>query len=61
MDQQTFKTRKQAVAEIEKMRGWDAKPVKLCLPDSPDADKDGNAWVIQCDGNKYMRKDGYVR
>ena len=61
MDYQTFKTRKDALAEIEKMRGWDAKPKQLFLPGDENANRNDNAWVIQCDGNKYLRKNGYVR
>lgn len=61
MDYQTFATRQDAQSEIEKMLGWSAEPVQLVLPEDPNADEDGNAWVIQCDGDKYLRRDGYVR
>lgn len=63
---QTFKTRKAAVAEIATMRGWDAKPVKLYLPVESSYDpergytKYADQWVIECDGVKYLRTDGYI-
>jgi hypothetical protein len=63
MDYQTYKTRKDALKVIEQMSGWDAKPVQLYIPDSPDANRNGNVWVIRCSENPllYMRSDGYVR
>jgi hypothetical protein len=54
MDKQIFDTRKAAQDEIIKMKGWIAKSVKI------DTDN-GQKWVIQCDGDKYLREDGYVR
>ena len=59
MDWETFKTKKEAEAEIARMRGWKAKAVKM-----NHVDNDNNmtvVWVIQCDGDKYLREDGYVR
>lgn len=64
-DHQTYKTRKEAKAAIEKMSGWDAKVSQLYMPDSPDANKNGNVFVIEVKRGKgdpmYMRDDGYVR
>lgn len=64
MDYQTYRTRAEAQVEIAKMRGWDAKPVHI-LSTEPDADGQGQhdkwVWVIQCDGDKYLRDDGFVR
>ncbi len=59
MDKQTFETRKEAKAEIAKMVGWDAKPVKV-------ETDDGQKYAIQCNSDKfhhakYLRTDGYVR
>lgn len=59
MDWETFKTKKEAEAEIARMRGWTAKAVKM-----NHVNNDNNmtvVWVIQCDGDKYLREDGYVR
>jgi len=61
MDFETFSTRRQAKATIAQMRGWTARAVKLFLPEDPKADREGNAWVIECEGRLYLRKDGYVR
>lgn len=61
MDYQTYPTRKAAKEEIKTMRGWSTKIVSVYLPDDPNANKNGNAFVIQCDGDKYLRDDGYVR
>lgn len=65
MDYETFKTRKDAVNQIEKMSGWDAKPSQLFIPDNPNANKNGNVFVIQCKRGTgdpmYLRSDGYVR
>lgn len=58
-DEQVFETRKQAQAEIEKIIGWDAKPVKQVRYD--DNGERADVWVIRCDKNKYLRTDGYVR
>jgi len=41
------------------MRGWKAKAVRM-----NDLDDNNNlivVWVIQCNGDKYLREDGYVR
>ena len=61
MNYQTFKTRKQAKMEIAKMRGWAARPRHFYLPEDPNANHEGYAWVIECDGRLYLRADGYVR
>ena len=46
---QTFRTLKDAKAEIAKLRGWpSAKAVHLYMPDHPAADRKGNIWVIEC-------------
>ena len=59
-DQMTFPTKAAARAEIGKMAGWDAKAVKLADYD-PETQQRRDVWVIQCDGDKYLRADGYVR
>jgi len=69
MDYQTFRTRKNAKAEAAKMRGWSVKVVKIYLGHDPydsdsmkhNIDGKGNTWVIECNGNMYLRADGYVR
>jgi hypothetical protein len=44
MKYQTFRTRKEANAEIAKMRGWNAKAIKLYIPDDPKANRSGDVW-----------------
>lgn len=58
-DMQTYATRTQAKAAIANMQGWDAKPVKYCFATVGGGTVD--AWVIECDGDKYLREDGFVR
>jgi hypothetical protein len=42
-----------AMRRINSMMGWDAEPVEVnCV--------NGTAWVIRCNGNKYLREDEYV-
>jgi hypothetical protein len=64
-DIQGFTTKAAAVAEIAKMRGWDARPVHLFLPGHELADAGGNVWAVACYvGNSdpvYLRADGGVR
>ena len=61
-----FKTRNEAQAKLATMRGWDAKPVKLNLPVESSYDPDrgyteyADQWAIQCNGDKYLRTNGYV-
>ena len=57
----TFPTRKAARQETETMAGWTTAVLKLFLPDDPNADKHGYAYVIQCNSDGYLRRDGYVR
>lgn len=61
MDYQTFPSKKAALTQIATMRGWDAKPVRFTLQTQPDSNETIDAWVIQCDGSKFLRSDGYVR
>ena len=61
MDYETFPDREAAANFAAMMRGWAIEIVQLYLPDDDYADLDGNAWVIQCDGDKFLRRDGYVR
>ena len=67
MDYEVFRSRKEAQARIATMAGWQAKPVQIYLPDHPDANRNGNIWVIEVDrgGGKgqpmYLRADGFVR
>jgi len=64
-DYQPFRTRCEAMAEIEKMRGWYAYPQQLYLPDDPNANRQGNTWVVATRTGKgdplYLRRDGYIR
>jgi len=64
MKYQTFRTRKEANAEIAKMRGWNAKAIKLYIPDDPKANRSGDVWVIQArtanEDYAYMRADGHI-
>ncbi len=60
MDYQTFKTRKDALREMFYYPGYGAEPVRLTLP-AEDKPQGAPQWVIRCDGDKYLRTDGYVR
>lgn len=60
MSKQTFKTRKEAKVEEAKMQGWETKVTQLYQPDDPNANGNGNVFVIQCDGDKYLQENGYV-
>lgn len=61
-DYQTFRSPAAAEYEISTMRGWpDARPEQIHLPDHPDANGDGDVWVIRCDESRYLRTDGQVR
>ena len=59
---QVFTTKADAQAKIAKMRGWNAKPVKV--ERYPDADGIVGAvegvWLIKCDGFKFLRVNGFV-
>ena len=55
----TFATKREALAEIEHMRGWEAKPVKVKVYSM--SGKLVSKWAIQCNGDLYLRRDGYVR
>lgn len=64
---QTFKLKREALAEIRTMRGWEAKAVKMLVQDedSPDPNKTAHRWVIECkepgkEFVKYLRVDGFV-
>jgi hypothetical protein len=64
MDYMTWKTKQEAQSVVKLMFGWDAQAEQLCLPEDPNADDEGNAWVLRCgpvDGARYMRPSGYVR
>ena len=69
-DYQTFKLKKDAEAEIAKMLGWVARPVRMYFPTDENAKSNGFVWVVECReriGNivsargRYLRTDGYVR
>jgi len=61
----TFARRECAEQERDTMQGWHTHIAQLYLPDDPQADADGNAWIIECwQGNeehRYMCTDGYIR
>lgn len=65
MDQQVFRTRREAQIERAGMIGWDAKVSRIFWPNHPMADKLGYVWVIRVQDGlndaKYLREDGYVR
>ena len=67
MDYQTFRTRADAQAAILTVRGWgwNARATQLYLPENENANKEGNAWVVEfavgTPDPKYLRTDGYVR
>lgn len=64
MDQQVFPTKKEAIAAIAKMRGWNARPVQLYLPSADDPTRVSPQWVVEVRTGgdpQYLRKDGYVR
>lgn len=62
-----FKTRREAVAEIATMRGWDhIRPMKICLYSEDSNPKPvGHAWIIEIrqgtSDPTYLCADGYVR
>ena len=57
-----YKDQEHAEADVDKMRGWDnVEIVRIYWPDDPQADGEGCITVIQVEGRKYMRVDGYVR
>ena len=60
IDYETFKTSKEAKQVVAKILGWNAKVIRLYLPDDPNANKDGLVWVIQLNGNRYLCRNGYV-
>ena len=65
IDVRGFATRAAAVAHIATMRGWDARPVHLCVPGHRLADAAGNVWAVACvvrnSDPVYLRADGYIR
>lgn len=64
MDYRVYRTRDDAEREIAAMRGWDARAVRLCWPDHPWAHEwkgERVVWGICCNGDLYLRDDGYVR
>jgi len=63
-DYQTYATKREATAAIDKLQGWpNARLDRLYLPDDPNADSRGDVWVIQLSANplQYLRADGYAR
>jgi hypothetical protein len=60
-----FETKEAAQVEIDKIRGWDARPVRMTCPDPDDPTKPRDMWVIEVRGGTsdpmYMREDGFVR
>lgn len=61
MDYQTFRTRKEAKEEIDRMMGWNAQPIKMYIPDDENANRQGCVWIIYCGSGQWLRNDGYVR
>ena len=59
MDYKVFKSKADALTEIATMRGWTAKAVQIYWPGHVWA-KRGYVWVVKCNGEKYLRLDGYV-
>lgn len=57
---QTYKTIQEAREARDTMQGWTTALVKMYLPDNPNADHHGNAWVIRCGQGQYLRTTGYV-
>ena len=47
---QFFKSRYLAQKEANNMTGWNTKIIHI----------HGNGFVVQCNGTKYLRTDGYV-
>ena len=62
MTYKAFVSKAEAMAEIAKMRGWDAKLGYIYMPEHPLANKrSGNIIVVRCNGRLYLREDGYVK
>lgn len=70
MDYQTFRTRKEAKEEIDRMMGWafqpikmyiPAQPIKMYIPDDENANRQGCVWIIYCGSGQWLRNDGCVR
>jgi hypothetical protein len=59
MNYHTYATRKEAQQAANNFQR--AKPVKLQLPNPTNPQELRDTWVIQIDGDKYFRRDGYVR
>lgn len=60
-DWQTFKTRKEAKKACDSMFGWSANPVLIYDPLDENANREGMIWVVQCNNQGYLRKNGYIR
>ncbi len=61
MDYKTYKTPADAQQALDALIGWpDAKIEELFLPNDPNADADGNAYVLRCADQYYMGTDGFA-
>lgn len=62
MDYRTYQQRRDAEETIGRTAGWPAPRVEqLYWPDSSDADRDGNVWIVATGDGRYERTDGYYR
>jgi hypothetical protein len=64
----TFRTRREAQAAADAMKGWPSPGVdRLFYPDHPLATRAGNVWVVTATKgittgtSKYLREDGTVQ
>lgn len=60
-DYETYTTYRDAADARDNVCGWSTKIAKLYLPDDSHANAQGDVYVIECDGHRYLRTDGYVR
>lgn len=60
-DAMAFGHRAEAINELAKMRGWNARVVRIYSPEHPKANKSGNVWIIATEDGRELCEDGYVR
>ena len=60
-DQMTFTSKAEAQAEIAKMKGWRSIRAMRIEIVNTQTYKTELKWVICCNGNLWLRKDGFVR
>lgn len=61
MNYKAFASKREAMVEIAKMRGWDRPHIAyIYQPEHPLATRAGNIIVIQT-GKAYLRESGYVQ